>query len=95
MTTHRIRRVSPLSAAKVAAVLYAGLGLIIVPFILLVSRLSPTESGSFGGMGTGLVIVLPLAYGAFGFAGTFIVAALYNAIAGWVGGVEVEVEPVA
>lgn len=92
MTTHRIRRIAPLQAAKIAAVLYGVIGLIFFPFFLLISRLSPGGSSPWAGMGMGLAIVLPLLYAAFGFVGTLIAAALYNAVAGWVGGIEVEVE---
>jgi hypothetical protein len=92
MTTHRIRRISPLPAAKIAAVLYGVIGLIFLPFVLFISRLSPDGTSPWAGMGMGLAIVLPLCYAAFGFVGTLIAASLYNAIAGWVGGIEVEVE---
>lgn len=94
MTIHRIRRIAPLQAAKIAAVLYAVIGLIFFPFFLLISRLSPTGAAPWAGMGLGLAIVLPLLYAAFGFVGTLIAASIYNFVAGMVGGIEVEVEPV-
>ena len=93
MSTHRIRRIAPLSAAKIAAVLYGVIGLIFVPFIMIISRFSPGEGTTpWSNMGMGFAIVLPLLYAAFGFVGTLIATALYNAVAGWVGGIEVEVE---
>lgn len=93
MTTHRIRRIAPVQAAKIAAVLYGLLALLFVPFLLLFSSLSPTAASSpWAGMGIGFAIALPLIYAAFGFVGTLIAAAIYNAVAGWVGGIEVDVE---
>lgn len=40
----------------------------------------------------GLAVLVPVLYAAFGFVGTLIAAALYNLVAGWVGGIEIEVE---
>jgi hypothetical protein len=42
--------------------------------------------------GAAAVVLLPIFYGALGFITTLIGASLYNAIAGWVGGVELEVQ---
>jgi hypothetical protein len=94
MTTHRIRRIAPLAAAKVAAIIYAVIGLIFFPFFLIISRLAPGGAGPWSSMGMGFAIILPICYAIFGFIGTLIATALYNAVAGWVGGIEVEVEPV-
>ncbi|MEP6508418.1 MAG: hypothetical protein ABJC63_09355 [Gemmatimonadales bacterium] len=94
MTTHRIRRIAPLQAAKIAAVLYGIIGLVFFPFFFLISKFSPAGASPWAGMGIGLAIVLPLLYAAFGFVGTLIAAAIYNFVAGMVGGIEVEVEPV-
>ena len=92
MTTHRIRRIAPLQAAKIAAVLYGVIGLIFFPFFLFISRFASAGVSPWASMGMGFAIVLPLCYAAFGFVGTLIATALYNAVAGWVGGIEVEVE---
>lgn len=95
MTAHRIRRIAPLQAAKIAAVLYGVIGLIFFPFFLLISRFSSAGTGPWSGMGMGFAIAVPLLYAAFGFVGTLIAAALYNVVAGWVGGIEVEIESIA
>jgi ABC-type enterochelin transport system permease subunit len=92
MTMHRIRRIAPVQAAKIAAVLYGLMGLIFVPFFLIMATLSPAASTPWAGMGMGLAVALPLLYAAFGFVGTLIAAAIYNLVAGWVGGFEFEVE---
>jgi hypothetical protein len=42
--------------------------------------------------GVGAVILLPLFYGLMGFLMGMLTAALYNLIAGWLGGVELEVQ---
>ena len=50
-------------------------------------------AGALGALiGTGSIIVLPIFYGCMGFITTLIVAALYNALAGAVGGVEVDLQ---
>ena len=95
---HRIRRVPPLQVAKVAGVLYAVMGLLFLPFFLLVSSFAPAEAGDMGfGFSTGFAVAMPLLYGGFGFVFTLIGAALYNLVAGFVGGIDIELEgaPVA
>ena len=44
------------------------------------------------GMGIAAVIVMPIIYGVLGFIGGIISAAMYNLIAGFVGGIEMEFE---
>lgn len=92
-----IRRVGPLSVAKVAGVLYALMGLIfgacISLFSLVGSAFMPKDAG-MGGLlfGVGAIVALPIFYGILGFIMTLIMAALYNLVAGWVGGVELDVQ---
>jgi len=43
-------------------------------------------------MGVGAIIVAPIMYACFGFIGALIGAALYNVVAGIVGGIELDVE---
>ena len=96
-----IKRVGPLSVAKIAATLYAVLGLIVGAIFSLVatagafaargSEASPF--GPFGAMiGAGSIVFFPIMYACFGFVGSLIGAALYNVVAGIVGGVELEVQ---
>jgi len=93
-----IRRVNPLSLAKVSAMLYALLGLIFGAIFSLISVVGsafiPRQGGAGMGMlfGVGAIVALPIFYGAVGFVMSLIGAALYNLIAGWVGGVEIEVQ---
>ena len=96
-----IRRVNPVSAAKVCGLLYAILGLIIGAFISLmmmaaggaVSAAAEETGGAIFGMlmGAGAIIIAPIFYGIFGFISGAIGALLYNLVAGWTGGLEVEV----
>ena len=99
----RITRIGPFSLAKVAFILYGGIGLIIGCMVALASLLGATlgategEHGAFIGtiFGVGAVILFPLFYGVFGAIGALICAALYNVVAGIVGGVELTMEPAA
>jgi len=91
-----IRRVNPFSVAKIMGILYGLMGLLFGGFISLFSfvgsAFAPKESGAMGLLfGVGAIIALPIFYGVIGFVMTLIGAALYNLIAGWVGGIEIDV----
>jgi hypothetical protein len=85
---HRIRKFGVLQTAKVVATLYALIGLVFVPIFLIVSMISPKETP----LGAGYALLMPILYGLFGFIFTAISCAIYNVVAGLVGGVEVELE---
>jgi hypothetical protein len=95
-----IKRVNPMSAAKVGGVLYALLGLVIGACVSLVAlafsgaiaAASDQPGGSMYGMlfGAGAIIIMPIFYGVIGFIGTLISAALYNFAAKFTGGIEIE-----
>jgi len=98
-----VKRVSPLSVAKVAGILYALMGFC---FGLLFSLASIVLRGSVPGLssapefppafavlfGAGAIVVLPVFYGVLGFVFALIGAALYNLVSGWVGGIELETQ---
>ena len=92
-----IRRVAPMSVAKIAGVLYAVIGLVVGAFISLAALVGgianrSSEGAAVGAVfGIGAVILAPIFYGALGFVTTLVMAALYNAVAGWVGGIEVDI----
>jgi len=94
-----VKRVSPLSCAKIAGVLYAIMGLIFGAFVslfaILGAAVAPYGEGGAGMMGAmfgiGAVVLLPIMYGCLGFVMTLLTAALYNMVAGMVGGVEIDV----
>ena len=85
----RIRRFSPLQVATVLGILYGIMGLILAPVFYLAASMAPGGAP----FGPGFIIAMPVLYGLLGFVFTAIGAALYNLVAGWVGGIEVEVEP--
>ncbi len=84
-----IKRIDPMSYAKIAGVLCAAIGLIAGLFVALVGSVG---GGMMGNFGMAAIIVMPILYGVFGFIGSAITAMIYNAVAGWVGGVKIEVE---
>ncbi len=84
----RIRNIDPVQAAKVVAVLYLMVGLVLVPIFLFLAFM---DSNAFG-FGMGFAIFIPVFYAVIGFISTIIFCALYNLVAGWVGGIEVEFE---
>ena len=90
-----IKRIDPMSVAKISGVLYAVMGLIIGAFFALVSMMGAgfARTGLLGGglfsmmFGVGAIILLPIFYGVIGFVGTLCMAAIYNGLAKVVGGV--------
>jgi hypothetical protein len=94
-----VRRVGPLSLAKLMGALYLLVGLLFGAVVSLISivggALGPSEEagGILGALfGTAAILVLPFFYGALGFLTALIGAALYNAVASIVGGVEIEMQ---
>jgi len=99
----RIRRVDPISAAKVGGVLYAGLGLVIGACVSLVvmviggaAALSDegNHAAPFVGMlfGAGSIVILPIFYGVLGAVMMLITALLYNLAAKIAGGLVIEIQ---
>ena len=91
-----VKRIAPLSCAKLVGTLYAILGLCfgaVISVISLVGGFADAgESAAFGALfGVAAIVLLPVLYGGMGFVTTFIGAALYNVLAGVVGGVEIDV----
>jgi hypothetical protein len=93
-----IKRVGPVSCAKISGTLYAAMGLIfgaIFSMVALAGGLASNSSNSAGLgalFGVGAIVVLPICYGLIGFVGTLIAAALYNLLANVVGGIQMDVE---
>lgn len=92
-----VKRIGPMSVAKITGALYALIGLIIGGIISAVSVVGGAIGGGDAGMvgmffGAAAVILVPLVYGCLGFVMTLIGAGLFNLVAGWVGGVELETE---
>ena len=98
-----LKRVGVWSAARVAAAIYGGLGLIIGSILALASLVGAGFAAAafdqdsppaFLGVifGVGAVIFVPILYGLFGAIGAAISSALYNLVARTVGGVELELD---
>ncbi len=85
---HQIRRFGIGQTAKVMGVLYALMGLLVLPIFLVASAFAPRETG----FRPGFVVALPIVYGVAGFILSAIACAVYNIVAGFVGGIEVELE---
>ena len=84
------------SAAKFAGLLYGLMGLIFGAVLTLVSviGLSTGQTPGIQGLlfGVGSIIVLPILYGVMGYLMMAAMAALFNLVAGWTGGIEMNFE---
>ena len=101
---HRIKSIGVLSAAKISGLIYGAIGLLIVPIFLVIglaSSIAAKQAQAAGGnfpaaLGPAFAILMavfaPILYGLMGFVMGAISALLYNLIAGWVGGIELELE---
>lgn len=96
-----LRRIGVWSAAKIAGVVYAAIGLIAGVIIALVS-----SAGAMAGMqtsdapawlgavlGVGAIVLLPVIYGVMGLLLGAVSAGLYNFFSGIVGGLQLEIQP--
>lgn len=107
MNKLRIKKLGVLSVAKMYAAIFLVISLLIsIPYGLFIIIFSLSGAGSIGGQGglalggggvvIGLLVMigLPIMYSLMGFVGGAIGALLYNLFAGFVGGIEIEVENV-
>ncbi len=94
-----LRRVGPMSCGKITGALYACLGLFVGLLFALLALVGSSASATdaFGALpflgaifGVGAIAIVPLLYGVIGFLGGLIGAAIYNRLAGLLGGIEVE-----
>jgi hypothetical protein len=94
----RIRRFSVIKTSNVVALIYMVIvAIFVVPFGLLVAIAgvgsNQVQGGAVGGIAFALIAIL--GYGLLGWVFTAIGCLIYNLAAGWVGGIEVQVEAVA
>jgi hypothetical protein len=93
-----IKRVDPVSCAKIAGTLYAIFGVVVGGIVSLVAL-----AGGFGSntsapaairaiIGVGSVVVFPIFYGSMAFVAALTGAWLYNVLAKAVGGIQLEVQ---
>jgi hypothetical protein len=88
------RRFSVMKTATVVAVMYVVIvAIFIVPFAFLALAFGRGDSGAGGVVGVIVFgLLAALLYGVFGWIFTAIACAIYNLAAGWVGGIEVQVD---
>ncbi|MGA2053220.1 MAG: hypothetical protein ABSH19_07910 [Opitutales bacterium] len=93
-------RIAPLQCGIVSGSIYAALSLLVVPFFLLAGLAAaahPHANGQrlppFPLFGV-FALFLPVIYGVVGFLGGLLMAAVYNLLARFTGGLEVTVEDV-
>jgi hypothetical protein len=93
---HIVKSVGVMSIAKIMGLLYGCLGLIFAPIFLifgLVGSFLGQDKIPFAGLfGVGLALLMPVLYGVTGLVTGAIGALLYNILAKWVGGFELELE---
>jgi hypothetical protein len=92
----RIKRIAPLQLGKMSGLLYGLMGLLFIPIFLIMSAVAsqlpaPQRVGMMA-FGVGFAVAMPLIYGVMGFVIGVIGALVYNVVAKWIGGIEVEVE---
>jgi len=98
--TRRLKRIAPLQFGLMLGATYGLISLVFVPFILLFSVLAKsmphadnvTQQGFPMVASVALAVILPVAYAVMGLIGGIIAAWIYNIVAKFVGGIEVEVE---
>jgi hypothetical protein len=92
-----LKRIGPGSAFKVGATVYAFMGLLVGALFALISMLGgalmpASEAGAFRMFfGAGAIVLFPICYGIIGGIGGALGAVIYNLVAGWVGGLEVDI----
>ncbi|MBU7014642.1 MAG: hypothetical protein HXS52_13980 [Theionarchaea archaeon] len=94
-----IKKVDILSFAKIegamgavigfiAGLIMAVVGLAAFGFADMAGAVMPRGASAF--FGVAAIIVLPIVYAILGFIGGLIMAFIYNVVAGWIGGIKVE-----
>lgn len=97
-----LKRIDPISCAKVYGVICVFIGFIAGLLVAVVAWLVGQMFGAGGGQeyssglsiffGIGAVIAYPILYGVLGFVLGFLSSVIYNWIAGAIGGIELEFE---
>jgi hypothetical protein len=85
-----LKKIEPIQLGKVLTVLYGLISLIFVPIFLIIAVVSPQGFGP----GAIMAILFPLLYAIGGFIFGVIGAFVYNIVAGWVGGIQIQVEDI-
>lgn len=87
--TMRVRRIGVLQLAKLSAVFnLLFTAIVLVPMMMLMMAFSANSGAA--GLGFLGLLILPVIYAIIGFIVGAIAAFIYNLVAGWVGGIELE-----
>ena len=96
----QLKRIGPFSLARLAAGLYGAIGLFLGACFAIAALVGMTiahEASNANPLvgvvfGVGAIVFLPLIYGVLGALMALVIAALYNLLAGWLGGIELTLE---
>ena len=90
----RVRRLGVGQMAKTLGALYFLLGIVAGLIFWAAGSMVPvTARGEDATLfGTGFIVAMPLLYGALGVVFGALIAWLYNLVAGWTGGIEMELD---
>jgi hypothetical protein len=87
---HVVKSVGVLSFARIMGLIYGCMGLIVVPIFLIAALAGVFTGNARVAFPLVFAIFAPLIYGAIGFVFGAIGALIYNLVAAWVGGFELE-----
>jgi len=94
--TRTLKRIAPVKAGLMLAIIYGILGLVFIPFFLMMtavsSRLPENQRVGMMALGAGFAVFMPIFYAVLGFVGGVISSFIYNVSAKWVGGMEFDIE---
>ena len=83
-----LKKVGVMSVANIQGLIGVFLGLILG---IIYAITGAATGGALGPMFSWImIIIMPIAYGIFGFLGGIVGAWLYNVVAGWIGGVNMD-----
>lgn len=92
---HRVRRVGVEQLAKLLGAIYLFFGVILAVLFAGLGALVPgtTAEEGWSMFRGGFLLVMPVMYGVIGLVSGALVAWLYNIVAGWTGGLELDLQP--
>ena len=87
MVNVELKKVRPVSVGKIQGLTGAIFGLLVSPVALVLGSSLDIPGGAIFSF-----FAFPIFYGAMGFLSGVICAAVYNLIAGWIGGIEMDLK---
>jgi hypothetical protein len=93
MSRRRVKKIGVLKTSIVSAIIFFILSLIMVVPVMLVMGIAGVFSDNMGfAFGGVFMIFMPIMYAVIGFLATALWCWMYNVVARWIGGIEIEVE---